>query len=50
MTTKFCYLANVLLQLMLLNKFLETDKYHLYGLGAIVDMLNGKTWETSVSL
>ncbi|KAI6237508.1 Innexin [Aphelenchoides besseyi] len=47
MITKFCYLMNVFFQLLLMNKFLETDKYKFYGLGAIVDMLNGKTWETS---
>ncbi|KAI6217169.1 Innexin [Aphelenchoides fujianensis] len=47
MMTKFCYLLNVFFQLLLMNKFLETDKYKFYGLGAIVDLMNGKTWETS---
>ncbi|KAK6050170.1 innexin-19 domain protein [Cooperia oncophora] len=45
--TKFFYLANVCLQLLLMNKFLETDKYAWYGLGAMIDLLNGTTWEQS---
>ncbi|CAD5230006.1 unnamed protein product [Bursaphelenchus xylophilus] len=45
--TKFCYLFNVVVQLFLMNKFLETDKYQFYGFGAILDLLRGKTWETS---
>ncbi|CAB3396757.1 unnamed protein product [Caenorhabditis bovis] len=45
--TKFFYLANVCLQLSLMNRFLETDKYRWYGLGALVDLLNGTTWEQS---
>uniref|UniRef100_A0A183C5V3 Innexin n=1 Tax=Globodera pallida TaxID=36090 RepID=A0A183C5V3_GLOPA len=45
--TKFAYLVNVLAQLVLMNSFLETDKYQLYGFGALVDLLNGTNWEQS---
>ncbi|KAK0410597.1 hypothetical protein QR680_005222 [Steinernema hermaphroditum] len=44
---KIVYLVNVALQLLVLNKFLETDKYSWYGFGALLDLVNGKTWETS---
>uniref|UniRef100_A0A1I7YPY7 Innexin n=1 Tax=Steinernema glaseri TaxID=37863 RepID=A0A1I7YPY7_9BILA len=44
---KTVYLLNVALQLFVLNKFLETDKYSWYGFGALLDLLQGKTWETS---
>ncbi|CDW55502.1 Innexin [Trichuris trichiura] len=45
--TKCLYLANVCLQLMLMNRFLGTYKYRWYGFGAISDMLSGATWEKS---
>ncbi|CAD5226011.1 unnamed protein product [Bursaphelenchus okinawaensis] len=45
--TKFCYLVNVLVQLFLMNKFLETDKYQFYGFGALLDLVRGRTWESS---
>ncbi|KAL3070526.1 hypothetical protein niasHT_032316 [Heterodera trifolii] len=45
--TKFAYLSNVFAQLLLMNSFLETDRYQLYGFGAVVDLLNGTNWEQS---
>ncbi|KAL7070836.1 hypothetical protein ACQ4LE_010007 [Meloidogyne hapla] len=45
--TKFCYLFNVSSQLLIMNSFLETSKYSFYGLGALLDLLNGTTWEQS---
>lgn len=45
--TKFCYLLNVLAQLIIMNSFLETNRYSLYGFGALLDLLNGTTWEQS---
>ncbi|KAI6176047.1 Innexin [Aphelenchoides bicaudatus] len=31
--------------LYLMNKFLSTDKYPLYGWGAVIDLLDGHTWD-----
>lgn len=45
--TKLLYLVNVVVQLVLLNRFLETDHYSWYGFGAIFDVMNGTTWEQS---
>ncbi|KAH7725716.1 INX-11 protein [Aphelenchoides avenae] len=47
LVTKALYLVNVLAQLYLMNKFLETDKHHWYGLGVIRDLVNGVAWESS---
>lgn len=30
-----------------IRRFLETDKYRWYGMGAIVDLLNGTEWKQS---
>ncbi|CEF60913.1 Innexin family-containing protein [Strongyloides ratti] len=43
--SKFLYLANVTLQLFLMNSFLETDRYKYYGLEAVLDLIKGKTWD-----
>uniref|UniRef100_A0A0K0EE33 Innexin n=1 Tax=Strongyloides stercoralis TaxID=6248 RepID=A0A0K0EE33_STRER len=43
--SKFLYLANVTLQLFLMNSFLETDRYKYYGLEAVLDLIRGKTWD-----
>uniref|UniRef100_A0A5S6QVZ4 Innexin n=1 Tax=Trichuris muris TaxID=70415 RepID=A0A5S6QVZ4_TRIMR len=45
--TKCLFLANVCLQLMLMNRFLGTDKYRWYGFEALRDVINGTDWETS---
>ncbi|VIO98723.1 Uncharacterized protein BM_BM5823 [Brugia malayi] len=45
--TKLLYLSNACVQLLIMNKFLETDRYNWYGLGAALDLLNGTTWEQS---
>uniref|UniRef100_A0A1I7VV08 Innexin n=1 Tax=Loa loa TaxID=7209 RepID=A0A1I7VV08_LOALO len=45
--TKLLYLVNACVQLLIMNRFLETDRYNWYGLGAALDLLNGTTWEQS---
>lgn len=47
LATKLICLLNVFLQLWLMNKFLQTNRYPLYGWGAVVDLLNGQNWERS---
>ncbi|GMS80738.1 hypothetical protein PENTCL1PPCAC_2913, partial [Pristionchus entomophagus] len=46
-TTKLFYLINVVLQLLLMNKFLETERYSWYGFGALIDLLKGSHWKHS---
>lgn len=38
------YVGNILTNLVLVNKFLETDEYSIYGLGVLRDLLFGRTW------
>ena len=42
--TKVLYIANICGNILILNKFLETDGYSVYGLGVISDLLNGVSW------
>uniref|UniRef100_A0A0K0FA43 Innexin n=1 Tax=Strongyloides venezuelensis TaxID=75913 RepID=A0A0K0FA43_STRVS len=44
---KSLYMINVIVQLYILNKFLETDKYQWYGFGVIKDIMLGTQWERS---
>ncbi|XP_003378015.1 innexin eat-5 [Trichinella spiralis] len=44
---KLFYVLNAALQFYLVNYFLQTDKYSIYGLGVIMDLLSGKEWEES---
>jgi len=41
------YVGNVLTNLLLVNKFLETNNYSIYGLGVLYDLLLGKSWTQS---
>lgn len=45
--TKVFYVGNVLTNLLLVNKFLETDEYSVYGLGVLRDLLFGRSWMES---
>ncbi|MCP9264473.1 Innexin [Dirofilaria immitis] len=47
LTTKALYLANAILQLSILNKFLRTDTSNWYGFDVIRDIINGTEWTTS---
>uniref|UniRef100_A0AC34QXX2 Innexin n=1 Tax=Panagrolaimus sp. JU765 TaxID=591449 RepID=A0AC34QXX2_9BILA len=47
LVTKVMYVANVLVNLILVNKFLETDEYSVYGLGVLKDLLFGRSWMES---
>lgn len=44
LATKIMYVGNILTNLVLVNKFLETDEYSIYGLGVLRDLLFGRTW------
>ena len=44
---KFLYLSNVLGQFFLLNRFLETDDYPLFGAHVLWDLLRGMEWKDS---
>ena len=45
--TKLMYVGNIITNLILVNKFLETDEYSVYGLGVLRDLLFGRTWMES---
>ncbi|KAI1716069.1 innexin domain-containing protein [Ditylenchus destructor] len=47
LATKVFYVGNVLTNLLLVNKFLETDAYSVYGLGVLRDLLFGRSWMES---
>ncbi|CAJ0566530.1 unnamed protein product, partial [Mesorhabditis spiculigera] len=47
MFTKVIYLGNCLLQLWLMNYFLKTDRYGMYGIDVLYDVITGVRWETS---
>uniref|UniRef100_A0A0K0G0H5 Innexin n=1 Tax=Strongyloides venezuelensis TaxID=75913 RepID=A0A0K0G0H5_STRVS len=44
---KVLFLINVLFQMYLMNKFLQTDGYGIYGLSVIKDLMFGKPWAES---
>uniref|UniRef100_A0A0N4ZP26 Innexin n=1 Tax=Parastrongyloides trichosuri TaxID=131310 RepID=A0A0N4ZP26_PARTI len=44
---KLLFLINVLCQMYLMNKFLQTDGYGIYGLSVIKDLMFGKPWAES---
>uniref|UniRef100_A0A1I7RRV2 Innexin n=1 Tax=Bursaphelenchus xylophilus TaxID=6326 RepID=A0A1I7RRV2_BURXY len=45
--TKALYVVNVVTQLYLMNRFLETDKYTWYGFEVIRDIVRGVNWQSS---
>uniref|UniRef100_A0AC34F5J9 Innexin n=1 Tax=Panagrolaimus sp. ES5 TaxID=591445 RepID=A0AC34F5J9_9BILA len=47
LATKIMYVGNVLTNLLLVNKFLETDEYSVYGFGVLKDLLFGRSWMDS---
>ncbi|VDN90988.1 unnamed protein product [Brugia pahangi] len=47
LATKVMYVSNILTNLILVNKFLETDEYSIYGLGVLRDLLFGRSWMES---
>ncbi|GMR29819.1 hypothetical protein PMAYCL1PPCAC_00014, partial [Pristionchus mayeri] len=46
---KCLFLINVVFQMFLLNKFLQTDAYGIYGYGVIADLLSGHAWTESTN-
>lgn len=44
---KLIALLNVFFQLWLMNNFLQTSRYRLYGYQAVIDLLQGNNWERS---
>uniref|UniRef100_A0A914XAX3 Innexin n=1 Tax=Plectus sambesii TaxID=2011161 RepID=A0A914XAX3_9BILA len=44
---KALFLINVIGQLLLMNKFLQTDGYNFYGIGVIIDLISGRPWHES---
>uniref|UniRef100_A0A914URQ0 Innexin n=1 Tax=Plectus sambesii TaxID=2011161 RepID=A0A914URQ0_9BILA len=47
LATKVMYVMNILANLVLVNKFLETDDYSIYGFGVLKDLLVGRSWMDS---
>ncbi|VDK70480.1 unnamed protein product [Litomosoides sigmodontis] len=47
LATKVMYVSNILANLILVNKFLETDQYSIYGLDILRDLLFGRSWMES---
>ncbi|CEF60894.1 Innexin family-containing protein [Strongyloides ratti] len=47
LATKIFYVTNIMVNLILVNKFLETDEYNIYGIGVLRDLLFGRTWMES---
>jgi hypothetical protein len=47
LATKIMYVCNIMANLMLVNKFLETDDYSIYGFGVLRDLLFGRSWMDS---
>ncbi|KAH7730510.1 CRE-INX-4 protein [Aphelenchoides avenae] len=47
LATKVLYVGNILTNLLLVNKFLETDEYSIYGFGVLRDLLFGRSWMES---
>uniref|UniRef100_A0AC35UB99 Innexin n=1 Tax=Rhabditophanes sp. KR3021 TaxID=114890 RepID=A0AC35UB99_9BILA len=46
---KILFLINVMIQLYLMNKFLQTEGYGFYGVGVVKDLINGRPWSDSGS-
>ncbi|KAE9554393.1 hypothetical protein FO519_002385 [Halicephalobus sp. NKZ332] len=44
---KFLFFTNVAVQMFMMNKFLQTDDYDVYGFGVLKDILRGRPWSES---